>query len=83
MTPEGGGLRRIFPDVYQVLLFYQVSIIQFLFSQVFLLFLLGQVLYYLLARFFILLARFFIIFPFPLAKFSYILEIQLFNDVVD
>ena len=76
MTPEGGGLRRIFPDVYQVLLFYQVSIIQFLFSQVFLLFLLGQVLYYLLARFFI-------IFPFPLAKFSYILEIQLFNDVVD
>jgi hypothetical protein len=29
------------------------------------------------------LARFFIIFPFPLAKFSYILEIQLFNDVVD
>ena len=75
MTPEGGGLRRIFPDVYQVLLFYQVSIIQFLFSQVFLLFLLGQVLYYLLARFFI-------IFPFPLAKFSYILEIQLFNDVV-
>ena len=76
MTPGGGGLRRIFPDVYQVLLFYQVSIIQFLFSQVFLLFLLGQVLYYLLARFFI-------IFPFPLAKFSYILEIQLFNDVVD
>ena len=76
MTPERGGASVVFPDVYQVLLFYQVSIIQFLFSQVFLLFLLGQVLYYLLARFFI-------IFPFPLAKFSYILEIQLFNDVVD
>jgi len=76
MTPGRGGPPSYLPDVYQVLLFYQVSIIQFLFSQVFLLFLLGQVLYYLLARFFI-------IFPFPLAKFSYILEIQLFNDVVD
>ena len=75
MTPERGGASVVFPDIYQALLFYQVSIIQFLFSQVFLLFLLGQVLYYLLARFFI-------IFPFPLAKFSYILEIQLFNDVV-
>ena len=76
MTPGGGASVEFFQTFYQVLLFYQVSIIQFLFSQVFLLFLLGQVLYYLLARFFI-------IFPSPLAKFSYILEIQLFNDVVD